>query len=134
MKIFIDTNIFLDLILKREYSKEATIILNAVSENMFTGIVLDITLLNIDYIAKKQVVDIRKFIGTINNLFNVVGANNDIFKGAIEIENRDLEDNIQYLVAQKSHCDVIVTNDKNFYQGNINLLSSSAFIAEYLEG
>ena len=134
MKIFIDTNIFLDLILQREYSKEATIILNAVSENMFTGIVLDITLLNIDYIAKKQVVDIRKFIGTINNLFNVVGANNDIFKGAIEIENRDLEDNIQYLVAKKSHCDAIVTNDKNFYQGNISLLSSSAFIVEYLEG
>ncbi len=55
MKIFIDTNIFLDFLLKREYYEDAMIIFNAVEKNIFDGIVLDITLLNIDYVASKQI-------------------------------------------------------------------------------
>ena len=132
MKIFIDTNIFLDLILKRKYSNEATVILNAVSKRLFDGVLLDITLLNIDYIAKKQIVDIRKFISTINNLFDVVGATNEMFTEAMDIENIDLEDNLQYISAKKYKCDVIVTNDKNFCQGDIEILTSSEFIIKYI--
>jgi len=132
VKIFIDTNIFLDLILKRKYSNEATVILNAVSKRLFDGVLLDITLLNIDYIAKKQIVDIRKFISTINNLFDVVGATNEMFTEAMDIENIDLEDNLQYISAKKYKCDVIITNDKNFCQGDIEILTSSEFIIKYI--
>ena len=58
MKIFVDTNIFLDLILKREKFHDALLIFNAIEKKLFEGIILDITILNIDYIAKKQVKNI----------------------------------------------------------------------------
>ncbi len=50
----LDTNIFLDLILKRDDYNSALIILNAIEKRVFEGVIADITVLNIDYIAKKQ--------------------------------------------------------------------------------
>jgi len=67
MKIFVDTNIFLDLILKREKFHDALLIFNAIEKKLFEGIILDITILNIDYVAKKQVKNIKDFIKLINS-------------------------------------------------------------------
>lgn len=39
----------------------------------------------------------------------------------------DLEDTIQYVLAQKAGCDLILTNDKNFTSKNIPLLSTPQF-------
>ena len=132
MKIFIDTNIFLDLILKREFYKEALQILNAVSENIYSGVILDITLLNIDYVAKKQVKDIRDFLQLINNIFEIIGANNLLISKALKIKNIDLEDNLQYLLAKENNCKIIVSNDKNFYKNDIEVLSSVEFVNKWL--
>ena len=76
MQIFIDTNIFLDLILKREKYKEVLHIFNSIEQGLFDAYILDITILNIDYIAKKQTQDIREFLNVVNKLFNIVGGSN----------------------------------------------------------
>ena len=133
MKIFIDTNIFLDLLLKRDFFKEAIIILNSCNQNVFEGFIADITLLNIDYIASKQVKDIREFLKVVNRSFNVVGADNDMFELAFDIKNSDLEDNIQYICSKINGCDIIISNDKNFYKGDIKVLSSREFIDKYIK-
>jgi predicted nucleic acid-binding protein len=132
MKIFIDTNIFLDLILQREYYKESLIIFNAIEKNIFEGVILDITLLNIDYIARKQVKDVREFLTTVNSLFTIAGADNNMIKQALKIKNTDLEDNLQYVCAEKLNCTCIVSNDQNFYSAVIPVLSSKAFIYKYI--
>ncbi len=131
MKIFIDTNIFLDLILKRKGFEEANIILNGCLKNIFEGFVADITLLNIDYIASKQTEDISRFLKLINNNITIMGAENIAFGKALDIKNNDLEDNLQYVLACSSKCDLIITNDKNFYKGKIEVISSLEFIKKY---
>jgi predicted nucleic acid-binding protein len=40
----------------------------------------------------------------------------------------DLEDTIQYVLAKKSLCDAIVSNDKNFISKDIKLMSSGEFV------
>lgn len=132
MKIFIDTNIFLDLVLKREYYKEALIILNAVEKNLFDATILDITLLNIDYVAKKQVKDIRNFLMAINSIVMVIGADNQTIKEALDMQNNGLEDNMQYIGAKNIKCDCIITNDKSFYSGDIPLCSSVEFVNRFI--
>ncbi|MFA5233460.1 MAG: PIN domain-containing protein [Sulfurimonas sp.] len=132
MKIFIDTNIFLDLILKRESFHDALLLFNAVEKNLFLGVILDITVLNIDYIAKKQVKDIKEFIRLLNANFSVVGVSNEMIFEALEIENGDFEDTLQYLSAKSFDCECIVTNDKSFYVADIEALSSSEFVKKYL--
>jgi predicted nucleic acid-binding protein len=46
---------------------------------------------------------------------------------------KDLEDTIQYVMAKKAECDLIVSNDKGFASDAIELMSSSEFVAS-LEG
>lgn len=131
MKIFLDTNIFLDLILKRD-SQEALKILNATQKGLFRGYILDITLLNIDYVAKKQAKDIRDFLNLINDTFTIIGATNKSIKQALSIANKDFEDNLQYISAKISSCDMIISNDKNFYSKDIEVLFSKEFVSKYM--
>lgn len=131
MKIFLDTNIFLDLILKRD-SQEALKILNATQKGLFRGYILDITLLNIDYVAKKQTKDIRDFLNLINDTFTIIGATNKSIKQALSIANKDFEDNLQYISAKISSCDMIISNDKNFYSKDIEVLFSKEFVSKYM--
>jgi len=132
MKIFVDTNIFLDLILKRENFHDALLIFNAIEKNLFEGIILDITILHIDYVAKKQVKNIKDFIKLVNASFSVVGVSNEMISKALEIENNDLEDTLQYLSAKDCNSDCIITNDRSFYKADIETLSSRKFIKIYL--
>ena len=132
MKLFLDTNVFLDLILKREHFDKALLIFNAIETRLFSGVILDITILNIDYIANKQVKDVREFLKLVNKHFEVVGASNEMIEQALMIDNKDVEDNLQYLSAKNSNCEIVITNDKNFYTNDIKTVSSSEFVQRYL--
>lgn len=132
MKILVDTNIFLDLILKRNAFESAVLIFNAIEKRLFLGVVLDITILNIDYIAQKQIKDVKEFLKLVNKHFDVVGASNEWIEEALKIDNKDLEDNLHYVGAKKLHCDAIITNDKDFYSHGIITLRSSEFVKRYL--
>ena len=131
MKIFIDTNIFLDVILNRENVQASTQILNSCHQKLFDGYVADITLLNIDYVASKQTKNIRAFLQIINDSFTVVGADNKIFDLALNIDNKDLEDSVQYVCASIQKCDVIVSNDNGFYSAEVEVLDSLGFVEKY---
>ncbi|MDD3466278.1 MAG: PIN domain-containing protein [Campylobacterales bacterium] len=132
MRVFVDTNIFLDVVLGRQNSQDSLILLNAIEKNIFEGIILDITIPNIDYVAKKQVREIREFLTLVNSTFEVIGATNTVMKEALEMNNADLEDNLQYICAKLSKCDVIVTNDKAFPKIDIDTLTSQEFVEKYL--
>ncbi|MDC9714692.1 MAG: PIN domain-containing protein [Gammaproteobacteria bacterium] len=131
MNVFVDTNIFLDVALKRDGFKESLIILNAAQKGLFNGFIADITLLNIAYIAQKQLKNINNFITQINQSFTVVGADNNTFTNALLLQNKDLEDAVQYMCAQECDCDIIVSNDKGFYVGKIPVLNAKTFIKQY---
>ena len=121
------------MILKREGYQESTLILNAIEKTVFDGVVLDITILNIDYVAKKQVKEIKDFLVLINSLFEVVGASNKTIKEALAMPNNDLEDNLQYVCAKHSKSEIIISNDKNFIKTDIQTLSSREFVERYLD-
>ena len=120
------------MILNRENVQASTQILNSCNQKIFDGYVADISLLNIDYIASKQTKEIRAFIQIINESFTVVGADNKVFELAFNIDNKDLEDTIQYVCASMQKCDVIVSNDKGFYSGEVEVLDSLGFVEKYL--
>lgn len=133
MNIFIDTNIFLDVILKRENYKESLAVLNNCKNDSFKGFISDVTILNIDYIARQQVKELRDLLTVITNNFVIIGADNDMFYSALEMENPDLEDNIQYCSAKSKKCEIIITNDKSFCKSEIKVMSSNVFVAQYLQ-
>ena len=112
--------------------KEALVILNSCDQGLFEGVIADITLLNIDYIASSQSKEIKEFIAIVNQTFSVVGADNAMFGLALDLPNDDLEDSIQYLCAKTSSCNIIITNDRSFYKGKIKVLDSKAFVDQFV--
>ena len=44
---------------------------------------------------------------------------------------KDLEDTIQYVLAQKIDCDCIISNDKEFYSPEVELFSSDEFVRKF---
>ena len=44
----------------------------------------------------------------------------------------DLEDTIQYGMAKKYNCELIISNDKNFVAKDMKILSSEEFCKEYI--
>ena len=129
MRIFVDTNIFLDFLLDRDNADHAGSLLKSVQQGLFDAYVADISLINIAYIAKKQSANIKQFIHFVNQHFTVLGANNLDIDEALQIDNHDFEDNVQYQLAKKSFSEVIISNDTSFYQNNIEVKSSKEFIA-----
>jgi len=133
VKVFLDTNIFLDLLLQREKFEEALIIFNSIERGLNEGVVLDITLVNVDYIAKKQKVDAKEFLKLIVQNCKVVGLNNELSMEALELDNKDFEDSLQYVSAKHEICEQIVTNDKGFYVGDLTVVSSVDFVDGFLK-
>jgi predicted nucleic acid-binding protein len=133
MKIFFDTNIFLDLIQKRKEVQNAKAIINAVKKGFFEGNTALITLINIEYIVKKQNVDSLKFIEFIGSNFKILDGSNEEVLKALKIENRDFEDNIQIAIAKKHKCEVIITNDNKFPRNQgIEVLNSKEFVEKFI--
>ncbi|WP_029523018.1 PIN domain-containing protein [Persephonella sp. KM09-Lau-8] len=134
MKIFLDTNILLDLLLDRKNSYEASIILNSVDVGLFEGYISDITLVNINYIAKKQKKEneIKEFLILLLEAMEICTPDTNLIYEALKLENKDFEDNIQYLLAKKYKCDCLITNDKDLKFDDIEILDSKSFIDKYL--
>jgi len=133
VKIFVDTNVFLDILFKRGDYNAALSIFKAVKNRVFDGVVADISIVNIAYISRKVDVDIRAYLLAIEKSFSVMGADNTIIQDALMLENNDIEDNIQYLLALYGECDCIVSNDKAFYRGDVEVMDSSEFVERYLK-
>ncbi|MCK4711170.1 MAG: PIN domain-containing protein [Gammaproteobacteria bacterium] len=131
MKLFLDTNIFLDLLFKRTGSEQAERIFQLIQNQLYNGFVADITLLNIDYIAQKQSRNVRQFLYFIEQNFVVLGAENRDILTALELDNDDLEDNVQFVLAKKSSCNLIISNDNSFLQVDIPVVNSSDFVEKY---
>ncbi len=131
MRIFVDTNIFLDIVFKREEVSAAKRIFTLIESGLFSAYVADITLINIAYIASKQNVDVKSFLHYITRRFTVLGADNSVFEEALQLDNHDFEDNVQLILALKAQCQIIITNDKTFIKEKTDVISSMKFVENY---
>jgi predicted nucleic acid-binding protein len=131
MKIFVDTNIFLDVLMEREHFGAALSILQSVHQGIHQGYVADITLLNVDYVARKFGVETTKFLAILTRDFFIIGADNTHFDAALLSNHTDLEDTIQSLLAEQSQCDCVITNDKIFFQGSVPVIDSVSFVRQH---
>lgn len=127
-KYFLDANIILDLIdsdrgniiITREFIKESIISGNELctSCDIFTTVY---------YVASKKLSS-KNIIAELEKLLtfiDVIAIDIDTIKEAMGLmgDKDDFEDILQYVCALRSRSDLIVTNDKNFYRGEIEVRS-----------
>ncbi len=133
-RIFLDANIWLDhLDANRPYHSVSKMSIEYCLEHdieLFTScdIIMTIYYINNRFNKKSALKNIEK----INQLCKVTDFSNQevtITCGLMQkdLEYLDLEDTIQYILAQKEQCDLILTNDKRFVSKDIDKMTTEMF-------
>lgn len=130
--LFFDTNVVLDIIDANRDRHEATLEMWEhlvaegseifISEDMLSTIFY----LNVD---KKFALEFFQFIQT---RWQIVPFGQKVIKDAVNLtlENSlDLEDVLQCLCAKENGCDVLITNDKKFYDCGIKIVTIEEFLS-----
>lgn len=138
MKVFLDANIFIDVYdEKRKNNKFSSLTYEYLLKNeysIFTSCDLITTIYYINSkIDKKQALlnmqDISKTLKIIEFSNKEV---EECCKLMLEDNDyTDLEDTIQYVMAKKYNCELIILNDKNFVAKDMKILSSEEFCKEH---
>lgn len=137
MKLFLDTNFILDIVLKRDsFFEDAARIMMLAEMNKLKLFVSSITIVNANYIAckftdKNKVLESLKIFRTTCDILNVSKA--EIDKALLSNFN-DFEDAVLYYTAFKNNCNYIITRDKKDFKNSIiPVFSPSYFLSFYIK-
>ena len=135
IRIYIDTNIYLNSILNRDkgMSKEILSFLAGVDVELYLN---DISIINIHYIIKKSFdrEGVIEELRTIQKENNLVSVDEKIIENSLDSEFKDFEDAVQYFCAKKIDSELIITdNIKDFKLSDIRVISAKDFYKEYIE-
>jgi len=139
MRVFIDTNVFLDYIQQRpEGWKEAEVIFFLAIHGDIDLLVSDLTIANIRYVTRKDI-SLEQFYNVMKSLrqfYEIVPVGGKSVDDAYDIEAEDFEDALQYFSAFYAHADMVVTrNLKDFgFASSTEVLEPSAFLSKYFPG
>jgi len=134
-KVFVDGNVIIDIFEEsrknHKYSVEAIRLLLLRKVELLTSSDLITTIYYIlsKVDRKKAFLDIKKVV----ELFSIISFGKEEVKTAITLMEKnekfkDLEDTIQYVLAKKEGCDLILSNDKGFYSPDIEVLTTKQFL------
>ena len=134
MRLMIDTNIVLDVMLRREgFFESSKTVLSLCEDRKVQGFVSVSAITDIFYITRKALGDIRetyKVIGSILNILKVLTVTNSDVNTAFQERARDFEDCLLAVCAKSNKCDAIVTRNKKDFDGfGITLYSPEELIA-----
>ena len=135
-KVFLDANVILDIYDEnRPFHKDSTevisVLLQQADIELFTSCDIITTLYYV--LSKKEKIDTLDSILDVNELCSVVEFANPEIDESCKLMKKnkkftDLEDTIQYVIAKKAFCDLILSNDKKFICDGIVLMSSKEFL------
>jgi predicted nucleic acid-binding protein len=136
VKVFLDTNVFLDLLLNRgKFSNAPETILTWCEEGELTGLTSAINILNIYYIVRKQrtKTETKKVIRSLLGFIGIPYTTKKDLILAIESNFSDFEDAIQYYSALNAEnvAFIITRNIKDFTHSTIPVITPEDFIAQY---
>ena len=136
-RIFLDTNIVLDLLGKRApfFDSIAKIATLAEQEN-FTLVVSALSYSTANYVFEKYenhdvvMSNLRKF-----KIISTIGSLNElVVEKALNSDFKDIEDALQYFCALQAKCDVLLTRDtKGFKNSAIPVMTADEFLKFYIQ-
>ena len=125
MKVFLDTNIVIDLLDKREpFYIDAVELFTLAYKKKITLFVSPMTYATASYLLRKHGKEgMRKLLSNFRQLSQITTADEKVVDAALASSFEDYEDALQYYSALTRNVDVIVTrNKKDFTSANIPVL------------
>jgi len=133
-KVFIDANIILDFLdSKRKNHESSKESLQQITELGWEVVITEDLLTTIYYIIKDKQ-RLLDFYSVIFEEWDILSFGTERLKEAVSIcktnSSQDFEDVIQSLSARDSSCNLIISNDRNFHDCGITIITSADFIKQ----
>ena len=133
MKVFLDINLFIDILLDRKpFATNSADIYKLCENALLEGYIAPITINNIYYICRKahSLELIKDFLAEIATVFTIAVLESETVKKANKLAIPDYEDALQYEMALQNGCEYLITrNVKDFkHMRHIQVLTPEAFL------
>ena len=148
MKLFLDTNIFIEFIEHRKQYEPVSQIIDAIIEEQHTACISTGCLYTLAYLFERGLklqdihkpeltLRIRHLLAEVLNMSTIVPLAHANAETAVYDESfTDIEDSFQYRCALENRCHVLITiNDNDYKNGDlsqIEILTPSAFVEKYI--
>lgn len=133
-KVFIDTDILLDVLAKREPHYQYSAHLLSLGDNNKIELgVSSLSFSNLNYLLSKQFgnSEARKILIRLKALVNVCSVDDKIIDLALSSDFKDFEDSIQYYCAIENGFKILLTrNLKDYKTANIPVMTAESFVKQ----
>jgi len=134
MKVLVDTNVVLDVLLKRfPFYRDSFIIYQLSDSGRISGVLSAVSMTNAFYTLRKEgktVVEVYQDMDDINGIFSVASITQSTVADALALRWKDFEDAVQYITAKENNVDFIITRNKADYKSSdIPCMTPAEFIA-----
>ena len=135
MKVFVDTNILLDVLGRREpFYADSARVWTLAETGRVQAFASVLSLPNLFYVLRRAsgAKAARKAVGMLRDIFALVPLDAQITNQAIDADIHDFEDAIQFFSALRCGAGVLVTrNPKDFPEGHVAVQSPTEFLATH---
>jgi predicted nucleic acid-binding protein len=148
MKVFLDTNVFLEYFEQRRECQAVGKLLSAVEDGKLKAIVSVGCVYTLAYLIRmelkrkdihrpEQTLRLRTMLNTVMSMVTVGGLNQSrIVKGLNDVAFDDVEDSFQYQCGLQAKCDALNTINLRDYNNadtsKMEILSPTEFVEKYL--
>ena len=134
MKVLLDTNVVLDVLLDRKpHVADAVRIFRLVEEGRATGLLCATTLTTLDYLLTQSLgrSDARTILARLLRLFEITPVTRTVIEGALRSEMGDFEDAVLVQAARQAGADAVVTrNVRDFAKAACPVFDPRQFLAQ----
>jgi predicted nucleic acid-binding protein len=130
-RVFLDTNVVLDML---DGSRPNGDGIGELSKRLIVDgyvVVISEDMLSTIFYVHKDKRKTLEFLKVISKRWIISTFGKDVIKKAIDLSfenNLDLEDVLQCLCAKENGCDILITNDKKFYDCGIRRVTVKEFL------
>jgi predicted nucleic acid-binding protein len=132
MRILIDTNVILDVLLDRKPHVQASAALwTALEKGSSHGMLAAHAVTTIHYLIRKQAGNTKatRAMASILSVFEVAAVDGTVIQEALQLTFSDFEDAVTAAAARLAGCDSIVTRDPKGFRGSpVRALTPEAVI------
>lgn len=133
MRVLIDTNVILDVLLERHpHYPDSVAVWNLAEQGQIEGYLSAVSFTNIHYIVRKAhgIKAASRVLRAIRSVFAVAPCDGKVISQAIDADSTDFEDSVQLFSGANCGVSVIVTrNPEHFSRSHIQVASPGELLA-----
>lgn len=134
-KVFVDSDIILDLLARREpYYIFAAKLFSLIDQQKIMGFTSPIVFANLHYLLKKNTSNLSalKSLRKLKTLINVLPVDERVIEQSLNSEFTDFEDAIQYFTAVNNGISLLLTRNKiDFKKSKIPIATAEEFLKSW---